>query len=79
MLSLCFGHHLRTGMRVTVRAQMLFDLNALISVNVNLDNIVQPFTKEEIDKVIKMIPADKASGLMVSMDTFSRSVGQLYI
>ena len=41
---------------------MQFDLNNLINVNVDLESLVQPFTKEEIVLLIKKIPVDKAPG-----------------
>jgi hypothetical protein len=41
---------------------MSFDLDTLISVEVDLSSLVQPFTKEEIDRVIRTTPPDKAPG-----------------
>jgi len=41
---------------------MQFDLPALINVNVDLNSLVAPFSREEIDLLIKQIPTDKAPG-----------------
>ncbi|KAG2656100.1 hypothetical protein PVAP13_1KG055054 [Panicum virgatum] len=42
--------------------EMLFDLSALITGFQNLDSLMEPFTKEEIDDIVKSIPADRAPG-----------------
>lgn len=41
---------------------MLFDLNEMIHTSIDLDSLQQPFTREEIDQVIKEMPAEKAPG-----------------
>jgi len=41
---------------------MLFDLQRLISLYVDLEPLIVPFAKEEIDKIIKLLPSDKAPG-----------------
>jgi hypothetical protein len=41
---------------------MLFDLSSLTPVRVNLDSLVAPIPKEEIDRVIKFMPTDKTAG-----------------
>ena len=41
---------------------MAFDLQSLIYLNVDLDCLIDPITKEEIDSIIKLIPLDKALG-----------------
>jgi retron-type reverse transcriptase len=41
---------------------MQFDLEALIEPTIVLHDLSNPFTKEEIDEVIKQMPADKAPG-----------------
>ena len=43
--------------------QMRFDLPALIQPTANLDHLTDPFTKDEIDGVVKEMPADRAPGL----------------
>ena len=42
--------------------ELLFDLSALITGFQNLDSLMEPFTKEEIDDIVKSIPADRAPG-----------------
>jgi len=37
-------------------------LEQLIQLNVDLASLVEPFTSEEIDQVVKNMPADKAPG-----------------
>lgn len=49
-------------MGVSCQPQMQFDLPALINVNVDLNSLVAPFSREEIDLLIKQIPTDKAPG-----------------
>lgn len=41
---------------------MNFDLPSLIQPRANLDNLTAPFTTDEIDKVIREMPADRAPG-----------------
>lgn len=41
---------------------MLFNLNALITPLDDLDDIVAPFQHDEIDRVIRRMPSDKALG-----------------
>lgn len=42
--------------------QMNFDLARLVSVTFDLNCLVEPILREEIDRVIKLIPIDKAPG-----------------
>ena len=49
-------------MGVSLQPHMAFDLQSLISLNVDLDCLIAPITKEEIDNIIKIIPLDKAPG-----------------
>ena len=49
-------------MGITTQPIMQFDLYELININVELSSLVQPFTQEEIDLLIKTIPTDKAPG-----------------
>lgn len=44
----------------TGEPDMLFDLDALFQQTIDLDHLQQLFTHEEIDQVIKEMPADKA-------------------
>jgi hypothetical protein len=41
---------------------MLFDLPSLIQPTEGLDELSAPFTKEEIDSVVKTLAIDKAPG-----------------
>jgi hypothetical protein len=41
---------------------MLFDLHNLIQPTPGLEDLSIPFTKEEIDAVIKSMPTDKSPG-----------------
>jgi hypothetical protein len=41
---------------------MLFDLHSLIQPTDGLEDLSVPFTKEEIDSVVKTLPIDKAPG-----------------
>lgn len=41
---------------------MLIDLSSLIHIRINLDSLVAPILKDEIDRVIKHMPTDKAPG-----------------
>ena len=59
--------------------QMRFDLDRLIQVNMDFSSLVLPIRKDEIERIVKVIPPDKALirhlAQMVSMPTFSRIVG----
>ena len=52
----------KNRMGIILQPIMLFDLSNLISLTVNLDSLVTPFVKEEIDRIIKLLPTDKAPG-----------------
>jgi len=43
----------KNRMGISLQPRMLFYLHSLISPSVDLDSLVAPFTKEEIDKIIK--------------------------
>lgn len=49
-------------MGVSTNPQMQFDLTALIQLDIDLSDLAQPFTTEEIDRVVKITPPDKAPG-----------------
>ena len=42
--------------------QMQFDIRSLIRPTENLDHLTLPFTREEIDSVVKEMPGDRAPG-----------------
>lgn len=52
----------KNRMAVTNYPQMLFDLQDLIQMDIDLSDLVVPFTKEEIDRIVKITPPDKAPG-----------------
>jgi len=52
----------KNRMGITLQPSMLFNLPSLISLSVEWDSLIAPFTKDEIDKVIKQLPTDKAPG-----------------
>jgi len=52
----------KNRMGVSLQPQMLFDLDQLINLNVDLSSLIEPFSKEEIDQVVKNMPTDKAPG-----------------
>jgi hypothetical protein len=39
-----------------------FNLDSIIQTNVDLNSLVTPFSREEIDYVVKSLPSDKAPG-----------------
>ena len=49
-------------MGTTSSPTMLFDLTALIQQVQGLDSLVMPILHEEIDKIVKRMPNDKAPG-----------------
>ena len=52
----------RNRMGVTSSPVMHFNLSDLIDRHVDLSSLVLPFTEEEIDAVVKLMPSDKAPG-----------------
>ncbi|WVZ76610.1 hypothetical protein U9M48_024573 [Paspalum notatum var. saurae] len=52
----------RCGMGVTDRPPMVFDLSSAVSPVPGLQDLVRPLQQEEIVKVIKSFPSDKAPG-----------------
>jgi hypothetical protein len=46
----------------TINPEMQYNLEDLVLNHEGLDQISAPFTKEEIDNVVKQMPADKAPG-----------------
>ena len=57
-------HSFKNRMGVSREVSMAFDLSSLVSVCSYdiLEGLVAPFTKAEIDNIIKRLPADKAPG-----------------
>lgn len=53
--------------------QMKFDLPNVMKHSVDLDQLTKPFTKDEIDSVIKEMPADIAPGPDGSNGLFLKS------
>ena len=62
-----FQYNNKNRMGISLQPRMLFYLHSLISPSVDLGSLAAPFTKEEIDKIIKQLPIDKAPGPMGSM------------
>ena len=56
---------------------MRFDLNRIIRRVEGLEMLSVPFSKEEIDAVIKEMPGDRPPHPMVSIVVFSKAVGTL--
>jgi hypothetical protein len=54
---------------------IFFYLQELLVRIENLEALEEPFTKEEIDAIIKELPTDKYRDQMVSTMIFSRNVG----
>jgi len=52
----------KNRMGITSQPVMQFDLHSLINVNVDLNHLVQPFTREKIDLLFSKLPVDKAPG-----------------
>lgn len=52
----------KNRMGVTSNPQMQFDLAAVIHINIDLSELVAPFTHEEIDRIVNISPLDKAPG-----------------
>lgn len=52
----------KNRMGVTSNPQMQFDLAALINIDMDLSELVAPFTNEEIDRIVSITPIDKAPG-----------------
>jgi len=46
----------------SMNPQMLFDLNRIINIDIDLSCLILPISRAEIDRVIKLIPNDKALG-----------------
>ncbi|CAO2167262.1 unnamed protein product [Urochloa humidicola] len=46
----------------TTNPQMLYNLDTLVQHQDNLQHLSQPFSKDDIDKVVKTMPSDKAPG-----------------
>ena len=49
-------------MGISLNPDMRFDLEQLIQVNMDFYSLIQPFSTEEIDRIVKDMPSDKAPG-----------------
>jgi hypothetical protein len=58
-------------------SEMHFNLNDLLQPIDDLDNLVSPFSKEEIDDIVKSLPNRKSPFQMASIQILSKSVGVL--
>ena len=52
------GLHSKNRVGVSSNPLMQFDLQSLINLDVDLSSLVVPFTSEEIDRIIKIMPPD---------------------
>ena len=52
-----------------------FDLSEILTSNEQLQGLDHPFSKLEIDSIIKLLPSDKSQGQMVLIQTSSKSAG----
>ena len=62
-------------MGITMNPEMRFNLEELINVNMDFSSLVQPISREEIDRIVKLIPLDKALGPDGFNGLFLKSVG----
>jgi hypothetical protein len=58
----------------SAQTQMFFNIHELVQQH-NLHHIETPFTREDIDNVVKRLPTDIAPDLMASMDSSSKKLG----
>lgn len=49
-------------MGISSNPTMLFDLQDLISLDVDMSCLIQPFSREKIDRIVAIMPPDKALG-----------------
>ena len=52
----------KNRMGVTMHPEMRFNLVEFIHVNTDLASLLQPISREEVDRVVKLFPSDKALG-----------------
>jgi hypothetical protein len=52
----------KNRMGVSNHPQMQFDRDNLIQMDIDLSDLVAPFTSEEVDRIVKITPPDKAPG-----------------
>ena len=52
----------RNKMRVSLNPEMRFDLERLIQVNFDFSILILPISNEEVDRIVKLMPSDKAPG-----------------
>jgi len=57
-----FWHCYKNRMGMTTSPTMLFDLAILIDPVDGLEDLIVPFTTEEVDKIVKCMPNDKSPG-----------------
>ena len=52
----------RNRMGVSLNPEMRFDLEHLIQVNFDFSILILPISNEEVDRIVKLMPSDKAPG-----------------
>ena len=52
----------RNRMGVSLNPEMRFDLEHLIQVNFDFSILILPISTEEVDRIVKLMPSDKAPG-----------------
>jgi hypothetical protein len=67
----------RSRMCESTNPKVMFQLQHIISSQVDLSHLVEPFTNDEIDKCIKEMPSERAPVLMGLACNSSRNVGML--
>jgi len=62
-------------MGVTEMPTMLYNLQSLFTPHEDLEFLVEPFSHEEIDNIVKKMPGDKAPGPDGFSGSFLKNVG----
>ena len=52
----------RNKMRVSLNPETRFNLEQLIQVNFDFSSLILPISNEEVDRIVKLMPSDKAPG-----------------